>query len=336
MQVNVSFMTLRQTLSSSNTKLTSSTVASKHAFEKFSDEFGIRVISYLTENNPFRSSEFVQDCANLGQKQRFLGVGAHHQNRVERASQTIFNWSRIMLLHHILYWPQEARLELWPFAVDYSVWIWNHLPDITTRLSPIEVFTKSSFPDNRHLQRVRVFGCPVYVLHPTLQDAKKLPKWQRKSWRGIFLGFSPHHSTNVSLVLNPVTGSITPQYHVVFDEKFSTTVSTVTEDSPTSAVYLWDTLRADGYEQHQCLQDSSDDLLPPDSFLEPPDQTEPIVQTVEPPAIAEKPDVYPVDTPQPVAQFTPAPELPDELPDATTLPLRTTLSGRESKQPKHL
>jgi hypothetical protein len=120
--------------------------------------------------------------------------------------------------------------------------------------------------DERYL-----FGCPVYVLHPTLQDAKRLPKWQKKSWRGIFLGFSPHHSTNVNLVLNPVTGSITPQYHVVFDEKFSTNVSTVTEDSPTSAVHLWDTLRADGYEQHQCLQDSSDDLLQPDSLLEPPD-----------------------------------------------------------------
>jgi hypothetical protein len=55
--------------------------------------------------------------------------------------------------------------------------------------------------------------------------------------------------TNVNLILNPMTGSITPQYHVVFDEKFSTTVSSFTEDSPTSAVHLWDALRADGYEQ---------------------------------------------------------------------------------------
>jgi hypothetical protein len=241
-----------------------------------------------------------------------------------------------MLLHHILHWPQEARLELWPFAVDYSVWIWNHLPDITTRLSPIEVFTKSSFPDNRHLQRVRVFGCPVYVLHPTLQDAKKLPKWQRKSWRGIFLGFSPNHSTNVNLVLNPETGSITPQYHVVFDEKFSTTASTVTEDSLTPAVHLWDTLRADGYEQHQSLQDSSDDFLPPDSFLDPSNQTERIDHSVEPPTIAETPDDYPLNTLQPADQLTPDPELQDVLPDEPTEIRRTTRSGRESKQPKHL
>jgi hypothetical protein len=64
--------------------------------------------------------------------------------------------------------------------------------------------------------------------------------------------------------------------------------------------------------------------------------TEPIVQTVEPPAIAETPDVYPLDTPQPVDQLTPAPELPDEQPDATTLPLRTTRSGWESRPLKHL
>jgi hypothetical protein len=52
----------------------------------------------LTDNHPFRSAEFVQDCVYLGQKKRFSGVGAHHQNRDERASQTIFNRSRAILL----------------------------------------------------------------------------------------------------------------------------------------------------------------------------------------------------------------------------------------------
>jgi hypothetical protein len=145
----------------------------------------------LTDNRPFKSAEFSFDYANLGQTQQFSGVGAQHQNRVERASQTIINWSRAMLLHHVLHSPQEDRLLLWPFAVDYAVWIWNHLPDFSTRLSPIEVFTKSSFPDSHHLQRVRVFGCPVHVLQPTLQDAKKLPKWQKNRGRIFFWDFRP-------------------------------------------------------------------------------------------------------------------------------------------------
>ena len=35
------------------------------------------------------------------------------------------------------------------------------------------------------------------------------------------MGFSPRHSTLVTLILNLRTHSITPQYHVVFDDSFS-------------------------------------------------------------------------------------------------------------------
>lgn len=248
------------------------TVNSKHAFESFANEFGISIKEYLTDNHPFRSEVFVQDCINLGQKQQLSGVGAHHQNRVERVNQTIFNWSRAMMLHYILHWPQEAHLELWPFAVDYAVWLWNHLPDTTTRLSPIEVFTSATFPDYKHLQRTRVFGCPVFVLDPTLQDAKKLPKWQKRSWKGIFLGFSPKHHTNVALVLNPETGSITPQYHVIFDEMFST-ITTQKDDELT--LQQWETLLDNGYDRHEDIEppdvDDNDNNfqwdLPPDALL---------------------------------------------------------------------
>ena len=50
-------------------------------------------------------------------------------------------------------------------------------------------------------------------------------KRQPRSRRGIFLGFSPDHSSLVSLVLNNTTHSITGQYHTVIDDRF-TTVST--------------------------------------------------------------------------------------------------------------
>ena len=42
---------------------------------------------------------------------------------------------------------------------------------------------------------------------------------------GMFVGFSPEHSSLVPLVLKLCTGSITPQYHVVFDDKFETVPS---------------------------------------------------------------------------------------------------------------
>ena len=38
------------------------------------------------------------------------------------------------------------------------------------------------------------------------------------------------HSTQVGLVLNLLTGSISPQYHVIFDDIFSTVVSITAAD----------------------------------------------------------------------------------------------------------
>ena len=44
------------------------------------------------------------------------------------------------------------------------------------------------------------------------------------------MGFSNMHSTQVGLVLNLLTGSVSPQYHVVFDDMFSTVMSSTSED----------------------------------------------------------------------------------------------------------
>ncbi len=39
---------------------------------------------------------------------------------------------------------------------------------------------------------------------------------------GIYVGRSPSHASNVSLVLNPRTGHVSPQFHVVCDYDFTT------------------------------------------------------------------------------------------------------------------
>ena len=36
------------------------------------------------------------------------------------------------------------------------------------------------------------------------------------------MGHSPFHAGNVTLVWNPTTGRVSPQYHVVFDDDFTT------------------------------------------------------------------------------------------------------------------
>jgi hypothetical protein len=80
--------------------------------------------------------------------------------------------ARGILIHFAMHWPQASSTDLWPFAVDQAIYIWNHLPDNDTKLSPIELFTQAKFHNHHHLQNLHVFDCPVYVLDPTLQDAK--------------------------------------------------------------------------------------------------------------------------------------------------------------------
>ena len=58
----------------------------------------------------------------------------------------------------------------------------------------------------------------------------EIPKWDPRSQRGVNMGFRKMHSTKVGLILNLLTGSISPQYHVVFDDMFSTAMSSTAAD----------------------------------------------------------------------------------------------------------
>lgn len=200
-------------------------VLSKHAFESFCSSFGIKIKQYIADNQPFASVAWKTDCANQQQTLHFLGVGAHHQNFAEWALQTIFDMSKTMFFHFAIHWPEAADTELWPFAMDHAVYLWNRIPKSKTKLSSINQFTEQLHFDPVSLQRLHVFGCPVYVLDPQLQDGKKLPKWTCQSCCGIFLGYSKEHDSNVALVINLETGKISPQYHLVFDNTFSTIFS---------------------------------------------------------------------------------------------------------------
>jgi hypothetical protein len=89
-------------------------------------------------------------------------------------------------------------------------------------IAPVELFTGATFQDFDHISTARVWGCPAYVLDPKLQDGKKIPKWDPRARRGMFVGRSPAHSNTVGCILNLRTGSVSPQYHVVYDDLFST------------------------------------------------------------------------------------------------------------------
>ena len=193
---------------------------SKHSLEAFSSDYGIKPQHYSSDNHPFTSKKWVVDCDNQHQLQSLSGVGAYHQNYMERHIQTIFNWARSSLLHFVFHWPQQAQENLWPFAIDYSIYLWNNMSSRDRIVSPTELLISTAFHNHYHLQCAHVFGCPVFVLDPRLQDSKKIPKWSMRSKQGIYLGlvhFTPLLPICWSLtqprdpsLLDTILSSVTP------------------------------------------------------------------------------------------------------------------------------
>jgi hypothetical protein len=78
--------------------------------------------------------------------------------------------------------------------------------------------------DSIPVKNLHAIFCPVYVLDHHLQSAggPGPPKWEPRSWIGVYLGHSPFHGGSVALVFNPKTATVSPQYHVVFNNDFTT------------------------------------------------------------------------------------------------------------------
>ncbi len=94
------------------------------------------------------------------------------------------------------------------------------MPDSWTGLSPSDVFTKIRW-EQRKMAEIHVWGCPVYVLDKMISDGKKLLRWTHCSTCTVNLGFSDKQARSVPFILNPHTGYIIPQIHILFD-RFAT------------------------------------------------------------------------------------------------------------------
>ena len=180
---------------------------------------------YHYDDGVFILDHFRSDCQGKKQTQYFSGVGAKHQNgKAERAIQTIIYWDRKMMTHAALHWPDEKSdsVWLWEFAVTRAAWLYNNMPNKNLGwMSLVEIFTRTQ-SDHHDILRTRVRGCPDFVLHTKLQDNQKIPNFNRRSSMVQFLVFSEEHITLVAMVRNLSTNFVIPQFHVVFDEMFST------------------------------------------------------------------------------------------------------------------
>lgn len=198
------------------------TLEAKAAYEKCLRTFGHKVKSYHADNGRFMDTTFQLAVADADQSITFCGVGSHHQNGIdENRIKILTETARTLLLHAQRMWPEAISQVLWPFAIKTACDHYNQFHLNAEGQSPMERIAGST--DSFHVDNFHPWGCPVYILDSRLQSGiKGFPKWEPRTRLGIFVGHSPVHARSVALVLNPTTGHISPQFHVIFDDDFTT------------------------------------------------------------------------------------------------------------------
>ena len=206
------------------TSLTShETLLAKEKYEMMCRNHGVIVQEYVTDMGAaFTSKAFTQHLEKFEQVIRFAGAGGHHHNaQAERAIRTVTCIGRTMLFHQAIHWAEVSDPVQWPFALKHAEFLVNHIPQQQTGHSAYDLFTKTKWPVSR-LQDLHPWGCPAYVLDKRLADGQKIPRFQPRSTRMVYMGISPTHASTVPMILNPLTGAIKAVFHVVFDDWFNT------------------------------------------------------------------------------------------------------------------
>ena len=198
------------------------TLEAKKAFERHCRDHDIHVTHYHADNGRFADNAFINHAKQIkDQTLSYCGVGAHFQNGIaERSIWQIQDQAQTMLIYANHKWPQAISAHLWPYACRMAAHVHNIAPRDQDGKMPTSLFMKQTRPPK--VRYHHTFGCPMYVLHWDLQGSKKINKWIERSRVGINLGPSPKHASTVSLVLNPTTGLISPQFHVKHDDFFET------------------------------------------------------------------------------------------------------------------
>ena len=194
------------------------TVYDKQAFERYCRHMDVHIQHYHCDNGRFADNAFIEHCESQGQTITYCGAYTHFQNGIaEKAIRDLQEGARKMLLHAKERWPGAISLSLWPYALILTNEIMNNLPDESDGSSKIERFSRVQV--NSRLQDWHTFGCPVFMLTRQAQQGTA-KKWDPRSRVGIYLGPSPCHAGNISLILNPATGLASPQFHVAHDDCF--------------------------------------------------------------------------------------------------------------------
>jgi hypothetical protein len=118
--------------------------------------------------------------------------------------------------------PEYISTILWPFAIKCYEDRLNNLIHHADGRTPYETLA-SLYAAPTNMSNFHTFGCPCYILYHRLQSGTgKIPKWEPQARMDIYVGCLPSYASNVGLILNPRTGHVSPQFHVVYDDDFTT------------------------------------------------------------------------------------------------------------------
>jgi hypothetical protein len=177
------------------------TLAAMRTFERLASANNVHIHHYHADNGRFAEPTFVNDISKKGQPISFSGVA-------ERRIRDLQDSTRTMLIHAYRRWPKAIIVNLWSYALSNAK---------TSEMPP-----PMKRERERRLTSFHPFGCPVHVLDARMQSRHKIPKWEERTRIGINLCMSPSHAQSVTLVLNHLTGLVSPQYHVLHDDRFET------------------------------------------------------------------------------------------------------------------
>ena len=109
---------------------------------------------------------------------------------------------------------------LCPYALKAFAYQFNELKLEEYVITPMHRFTVTT--TDITLKNLHTWCYPVYVLDAVFQiNVYLLPKWEPFSRAGIYFVHSQFCSGSVALVINPASGHVSPQFHVVFYDYFS-------------------------------------------------------------------------------------------------------------------
>ena len=194
----------------------------KGYYKRLAATHGARVCVYKAESGKFSELKFKETVQTFRKQIIYCGVVSHHKNVIvdHRIKISILrSWN--LLLHATWLWPEAVITMLWDFSFKTECQRYNIL-----EMYEDEIMTEKNF----YGEEFQCFctdyhkrGCHVFVLKYPLQGGPAgIPKWEPRVRTRVYLGHPPFNAVSVALVLNTRTGHVYPQYHLVFDNTFST------------------------------------------------------------------------------------------------------------------